>query len=144
MPKEFVSDRQRFADYMYEAYEDILRSPVSKYITAIAHPFFAVSCPFDNEDLPPRISDERYRRIFEQTAKQGIALEINTSLFVGWSFERIRKSPFLHMFALGRQCGCRFIVGSDAHRESALAEQAAIGYVFLALLDLTDRDILRI
>ena len=90
------------------------------------------------------IDDERYRRIFERTARQGIALEINTSCFVNWSVERIRRSPFLHLFALGKQCGCRFVVGSDAHRESAMPEQAAIGYVIAAMLELTDRDLLRI
>lgn len=115
MPRELYEPHQRHADFMLQAFWDILNSPVARHITAIAHPFSAVCCPYDKFLLLPLIPDDEYRRLFDRTAELGIALEVSMCSFKTASEEGVRNSPFLPMLSIAKECGCRFFFGSDAH-----------------------------
>ncbi len=115
MPKEYIQSYQKHVDFMIQAYEDTLNSKVSRYITAMAHPFDAVCCPYDNRILIKMISDDQFKRLFDQTAEKGIAVEINVSYTKGMTAEQILSDVHIHMFTLAKECGCKFIFGSDAH-----------------------------
>ena len=58
MPKDFYQPHQKHVDFMVQAYHEILDSNVSRYITAVAHPFEAVNCPYDRTRLIDMISDD--------------------------------------------------------------------------------------
>ena len=79
MPRDCFEPYQKHVDYMIQAYLDIINSKVNKYITAVAHPFEAVCCPYDNEILINMISDDTFKRLFDETAEKGIAFEINVA-----------------------------------------------------------------
>lgn len=115
MPKACYEPRQRHANFMLEAFWNILRSPLSRYVTAIAHPFDAVACPYDAASLYPLISKSQYQEAFCAATEKGIAIEINTSAFLKASPEEIAAHPKWEMIAIAKDCGCKFTFGSDCH-----------------------------
>lgn len=115
MPKQFYHPYEKHRDFMIKMYEDILHSAVSNYITAMAHPFEAVCCPYDNTILIKMIDDDTFKRLFDQTAEKGIAVEINVYAMNGKTHTEIEQSEQMRMFRIAKECGCKFIFGSDSH-----------------------------
>lgn len=119
MPRELYQPYEKHVDFMVQAHKDIIESPVSKYITAMAHPFSAVCCPYDNGVLIDMISDDCFKRLFDRTAEKGIAVEINTDIIQHRlqhkPSEALEDFPHMRMFRLAKECGCKFIFGSDDH-----------------------------
>jgi histidinol phosphatase-like PHP family hydrolase len=140
MPRDCFEPYQKHVDYMIQAYLDIINSKVNKYITAVAHPFEAVCCPYDNEILINMISDDTFKRLFDETAEKGIAFEINVASMHKKNHFEIENSAVLRMFRLAKECGCQFIFGSDAHSNSAHESYSNAQFV-ADLLGLTENDI---
>jgi histidinol phosphatase-like PHP family hydrolase len=125
---------------MIMAYEDVLNSPLSRYVTAMAHPFDAVCCPYDNRILINMISDDTFKRLFDKTAEKNIAVEINVAYSKNMTPEEIAEDCHIRMFRLAKDCGCRFIFGSDAH-DSAQHEFYANAQILANVLALKESDL---
>ena len=143
MPKEFYEPYQKHVDYMLQAYEDIINSKVSKYITAVAHPFCAVCCPYDREILLNMISDDTFKRLFDMTANKGIAFELNVDYMAKFkkSYEEIEEAAHIRMFRLAKEMGCKFIFGSDAHSTTEHKTYEQLTKAFVELLGLKETDL---
>ena len=141
MPKELYQPYEKHAAYMVNAYREIIESPVSRYITAMAHPFQAVCCPYDNRILISLITDDEYRRLFDRTAENGIAIEINTSCWYQKTDAEVEADPVWHLFSLAKECGCRFTFGSDAHDHQVHSVYAAHTALACRLLALREVDL---
>lgn len=115
MPRELYHPYEKHVDFMVQAYKDIIESPVSKYITAMAHPFEAVCCPYDNSILINMISDDCFKYLFDRTAEKNIAVEINVAGMQRMSPEQVAECAQMRMFRLAKECGCKLIFGSDDH-----------------------------
>ncbi len=115
MDKTLYSPYQKHADFMTDAYRKILNSPTARYITAMAHPFDAVCCPYDRQVLYKIIPDDVFKELFTATAEKGIAVEINAACFKGITAENIEQFGAMRMFCIARDMGCKFIFGSDSH-----------------------------
>lgn len=117
MPKEYYDDPKKHCDFLLEAYNNIIDSSVSRYITAMAHPFGLVRCPYPCSVLIDMVSDDTFKRMFDKTAQKGIAVEINTGAIFQKdpSVEPLKQSPYLRLFRLAKECGCKFLFGSDSH-----------------------------
>ena len=76
MPKEYYDDPKKHCDFLVEAYNDIINSSVSRYVTGMAHPFSLVRCPYPEKILIDLVSDDTFKRMFDKTAEKGIAVEI--------------------------------------------------------------------
>ena len=140
MPKDCYQPYQKHADFMMQALREILESPVSRYVTAIAHPFEAVACPYPNSILIDLIPDDDYRRILDVMAHKGIAFEVNVSSMQGKTPQEIEKLSQIRLFRLAREQGCKFLFGSDAHK--AAAHDFYHNATLVAqLLDLTEADL---
>ena len=91
MPKDFYQPYEKHAEYMIDAFMDIVNSDVARYITAIPHPFMAVCCPYDNRILIDLISDDSFKRCFSAAAEKGIALHagdiVDTFLAKGYHYQ---------------------------------------------------------
>jgi HisJ family histidinol phosphate phosphatase len=117
MPKENYYPYEKHRDFMVQAFVDIVNSPLKDKILAVAHPFYAVCCPYDVEELMRTIDSDTYKRIFTMAAESKIAIEINTSCVE----ELLAKNTpdcaaeHIRMFSLARACGAKLIFGSDAH-----------------------------
>lgn len=143
MPKEYYHPYEKHAEFMLQAYEDILDCPVSRYVTAMAHPFEAVACPYDRWILTDLIPDDKYRRLFAKTAEKGIAVEINGSCFIEHAktgLEEIRNAPSMRIFRLAKEEGCKFLFGSDAHSVTHYGYYGAMT-VIAEILGLTEDDL---
>lgn len=140
MPIEYYEPHEKHAEYMVNAYLDIIRSNVSRYITAMAHPFEAVCCPYSNSILIDMIADDTYRRLFDETAEKGIAFEINVSSMSKKTPQEIADSSQIRVFRLAKECGCKFLFGSDAHSHAAL-ETYGNATLVAELLELGEDDI---
>lgn len=140
MPKECYEPYRKHADFMVQAYEDILNSSVSRYITAMAHPFEAVCCPYDYSILIDIIPDDRFKRLFDRTAGKGIAVEINIGNYHELEDQDIEKCAQIRMFRIAKECGCKFLFGSDAHNRR---RHDSYGHadVLADLLELREEDI---
>jgi histidinol phosphatase-like PHP family hydrolase len=106
----------------------------------MAHPFEAVCCPYDNELIMKLISDDDYRRIYDATAKKGIAVEINVA-GVQNDREKILASEKLRGFRLAKECGCKFTFGSDSHNDREHDNFAAVSAIFARELGLKENDL---
>lgn len=140
MPIENYEPYEKHAQYMIDAYLDIIRSKVSRYITAMAHPFEAVCCPYSNSFLIDMIPDDTYRRLFDETAEKGIAFEINVASMNKKTPKEIEDSSQIRVFRLAKECGCKFLFGSDAHSHAALEKYSNADLV-ASLLELREDDI---
>jgi len=138
--RETVNDHEKHAEYMLKAFYDIINCPVSKYITAIAHPFYAVCCPYDNRELFGLYSDEDFRKCFSAAKEKNIAMEINTSCFAYKTLPEIYADPSLRMYEIAKQCGCKFTFGSDSH---SIHDHDSFykAYIISSILELTENDL---
>lgn len=141
MPKEFYSDINKHADYMLNAWYDIMESKAAKYITAIPHPFFAISCPYDNREVMRRITDKQFRDCFTAAKENDIAVEINSKSYKGRSVSQIINDESIRMYSIAKECGCLFTFGSDAH-DIPQMEPLSNAYIIASVLELCDKDIL--
>lgn len=142
MPREYFHPYEKCMDFMINAYNEILDCNISRYITAMAHPFVALGCPYDSSILIERITDDQYKRLFDKTAEKGIAIEINGSLN-GFGESDVPGCSQMRIFAIAKECGCKFLFGSDSHSRAGQdfyekAEQVA------DILGLTQEDIAEI
>lgn len=144
MPKEFYQPYQKHVDFMVQAFEEILNSNVSRYITAVAHPFEAVCCPYDKYILIDMIPDDCYKRLFDKAAEKDIAFEINVASMRKKTDEQIEECSQMRMFKIAAECGCKFIFGSDSH--DVEAHQPYMHHVNLVadILKLREEDIVKI
>jgi len=140
MTKDLYQPYQKHLDYMIQAYDDILDSPVSRYITAVVHPFEAVCCPYDNTILINMLSEDVMKRLFTKSAEKNIAFEINVSQMMNKTPEQIAECAQMRMFKIVKECGCKFIFGSDSH-DNETHKKYGNAQLAADLLGLTEEDI---
>lgn len=143
MPTEYYEPKKRHAQFMLNAFKNIVTSPLAKYVTAVAHPFSAVCCPYDRRLLYDMITPQEYRQVFSIAKKADIALEININDYKNCTISEIMDNPSLRMLSIAKDCGCKFTFGSDAHSAAPGEPQDfwALAYVLAELLDLQPRDL---
>ena len=148
MPKDFYQPYEKHIEYMTDAFMDIVNSDVAKYVTAIPHPFMAVCCPYDNKMLMEKIPDDTFKRCFTAAAEKGIALELNPNYFKKKVFDGYTRNdnigaiyldPSIRMLRIGKECGCKFTVGTDCHGHEGDLDYSYT-YLLAGLLDLTEDD----
>ena len=115
MDEKFYQPYSKHAEYMLDAYESIVTSPLAKYVTAVAHPFEAVCCPYPRNLLFRLISDDSFKRVFSKTADAGIAVEINLECLLQAMESPEEWEQRLRMINIAKSMGCKFLFGSDAH-----------------------------
>lgn len=139
MPKQFYEPHRKHIEFMIDAFMDTVNSDVSKYVTAIPHPFMAVCCPYDNRLLLNEITDDEFKKCFSAAANKGIALELNPNFLKNKTLQKMYDDPIFRMYRIGKEEGCKFTVGTDAHGETGHDNYALI-YVLASLLDLKEDD----
>ena len=115
MPKDLYEPIDKHKDFMLEAWRQVLNCDVTKYVTAMAHPFQPVCCPYGWESMVEHITDDEYKYAFDMAAEKNVAVEINVSGLRWKCNENIERSPLMRMFRIAKDCGCKFSFGSDSH-----------------------------
>ena len=139
MPKDFYEPHEKHMQYMIDAFWDIINSDVAKYITAIPHPFMAVGCPYGSGTLIEHTDDDVFKRCFSAAAEKGIGLELNPNYIRKETLAEAFEDPIFRMLRIGKECGCKFTVGSDAHNEADYDNFDKI-YVISEILELKEDD----
>ena len=87
------------------------------------------------------IPDADMERLFARAAKLGVGIELNQS---DMSFSDEEADTVLRPFRIAKRCGCKFYLGSDAHRPSTFDGTRAVFERAIELLGLTEDDRFRI
>ena len=140
MDKALYEPPRKHAEFMLRAAMEICTAPTAKYVTALAHPFDPVCCPYPAERVMDTIRDEEFFEVFRAAAEAGIAAEINTACYSSLPVESFGNLWMTHVLSIAKKAGCTFTFGSDAHSDPAqdtilLAEQVS------ACLGLTENDL---
>ena len=70
----------------------------------------------ENKNTVNTTNKNRYKKAFDAAAQKGIAIEINVFPLSAGSENAVEKlEEDIRMFLLAKECGCKFIFGSDAH-----------------------------
>ncbi len=112
LPRDRVTDAE-VASYLVESFLALVQQD---FATSIAHPFCPIGrTPENTKAILDCISDDEFARCFLTAREHGTAIEINGDCLHG----EASLAAHERMFAIARDCGATFTLGSDAH---ALAE----------------------
>ena len=112
LPRDRVTDAE-VAAYLVESFLALVQQD---FATSIAHPFCPIGrTPENTKAILDCISDDEFARCFLAAREHGAAIEINGDCLHG----EASLAAHERMFAIARDCGATFTLGSDAH---ALAE----------------------
>lgn len=146
MPTEYYQSPEKHLNFILEAYNNILESNISKYITSMAHPFSVVArSPHSQKMLIDMVSDDTLKRMFDKAAQKDIAIEINTGCVLRdfetqLTMENVNESKLIRVYRIAKECGCKFIFGSDSHSCSHL-KRGLVADVIAETLKLKENDI---
>ena len=113
---ETLTEPNDLAAFMIQTYREVVRLRLD-VPTSIAHPFIAIGYPTEIQmELLERISDAAFRESFSIAAENRVGLELNTAcLPLLPEYPGFRGHPMTRMYALAKECGVKFTMGSDAH-----------------------------
>ncbi len=134
-------DPKKLADILCERFSVLVEHPMSKYITAIAHPFFPSGNRDNFDEVLFRISDDRLEDLFADAVYKNIAIEINAASFASYPVKSIHRSEMFRIYETAKECGCKFIFGSDCHNPEIYDERYAYLAQVADLLELTEADL---
>ncbi len=140
MDKALYEPCEKHGEFMVRAAMDICTSPVSRYVTSLAHPFDPVCCPYPAERVIDTITDAQFEEVFCAAREKGIAAEINSACFRGKDEAQIRNFWMTRVLAIAKKCGCKFTFGSDSHSDGAQDSLPLAGQV-ADILGLTENDL---
>ncbi len=144
MPKDLYEPMEKHKQFMLDAWKNVLECEVAKYVTAMAHPFQPVCCPYGWEPMIEYITDDEYKYAFDMAAKKDVAIEINLSGLRWKKNENIEASPLMRMFRIAKSCGCTFTFGSDSHNVGGHEGYLRAAEHISTLLELREADIKKI
>jgi len=113
---------ERRADTLVNHIRSLLEKDLPFHKMGIAH--LTASCVAgtcnerirDHLDIFDMIGDSTFRELFENAAKKGIGIELNSSAEVFEHYTQEEKDRRFRMLKIAKQCGCKFYLGSDAHK----------------------------
>ena len=83
------------------------------------------------------LQDEKLYTLFSDCAQKGIGIELNMKTIFSSEEE---KDIMLRPYYIAKDCGCRFYLGSDSHKISALSTAKENFENIITLLDLKESD----
>ncbi len=97
--------------------ENLLKKDLPWHKIGIAHLTTGHILKGRTHEVLPLISDRTLYDIFSECAAKGVGIELNMKT-IGMSSEQ--KDIFLRPYFIAKECGCKFYLGSDSHKASAL------------------------
>ncbi len=141
IPASIRKDVKKLAEVLCERFSMLVEHPLSKYITAIAHPFFPYGNPDNFDEVLFRIADDRLEDLFADAVYKNIAIEINASAFSSYPIKSMHRSEMFRVYETAKDCGCKFVFGSDCHDPDSYAERFERLTVLADLLEITEADL---
>ena len=108
------------AQYLKDSFISLINHDVAH---AVAHPFSPLGHDaYGSRAILSCLTDDDYAECFTLAKQHNTAIELNgTAFWKDWDFP---ETMYEHerVFAIARDCGCRFTMGSDAHSMDRLPE----------------------
>jgi histidinol phosphatase-like PHP family hydrolase len=118
LPETCVTDRE-VAEYLIDSFLSLVAQDFS---TAVAHPFCPVGrTPENTKAIFDCITDDEFARCFAAARAHGAAIEINGSCMAREWNNPALMAGHERLFAIARDCGVTFTLGSDAHAPGELS-----------------------
>ena len=141
IPDAIRRDVKKLADVLCQRFSMLVENPLSKYITAIAHPFYPYGNPDNFDEVLFRISDDRLEDLFADAVYHNIALEINASAFLSYPIKAMHRSEMFRVYETAKECGCKFVFGSDCHDPALYDDRLSRLSTLADLLEITEADL---
>ncbi len=130
-------DARELAALWVRRFDALLDSDLPFEKTGVAH----LTCPliWRNRYLEvlEAIPDDEYHRLFERSAKAGLGIELNFSVF---NMTPAGAETVLHPYRIAKEEGCKFYLGRDAHHPKELQSAMKVFNAAIDLLDLKEDD----
>ncbi len=125
------------AQYWINRFRALLDNQLPWHKVGIAH----LTCGHIFGDRTPEvirtISDEILYDLFNNCAEKGVGIELNIKSL---SLSQETKPIILRPYYIAKDCGCKFYLGSDSHRNQALNQAKDNFENIITLLDLKESD----
>ncbi len=135
-------DEYERAKLWVSRFETLLRADLPFERVGLAH----MTCSLIAYKLDYRLAlrsipDADMMRLFRAAADRGMGIELNfTAVRNGVKMTWENDADELRPYQLARDCGCKFYIGSDAHRTPGLDAQKDNAEAIIDLLGLTEDD----
>ena len=95
------------------------------FVFGIVHPFMVAGYPGRIDEILSTISDSAFRSVFSHAAEKDKSVELNICMLYQDTKNDQEGFPveYGRMFAIAKECGCKFHLGSDAHDPERLAPE---------------------
>lgn len=133
--KEKIQSPQEAADVWISRLKALLEKDLPWYKIGIAH----LTCGHIFANRTPEViallPEKELYSIFSECAVKGVGIELNMKTL---SMTAEEKSILLRPYYIAKDCGCKFYLGSDAHKREALTSTKENFENIITLLDLTE------
>lgn len=134
--KERISSPEEGAAIWLEKIRTLLDKSLPRNKVGIAH----MTCGHIMKEKTPEVirllKNEDLYDVFSRCAEKAIGIELNTKTLFSSEEE---KDIILRPYFIAKDCGCKFYLGSDAHKVSALSEAKDNFERIITLLDLEEK-----
>ncbi len=138
--KPSIEDRAKLYVERLDAVLD-MDLPFSKvgiaHLTCPLMAFNRKTDPMEHVKIIDAISDAELTELFTKLANRGAGFELNTD-FAKYTPEYLERA--LRPYKIGKACGCKFYLGSDAHHPEGLDDAMRRFDQIVTLLDLKESD----
>ncbi len=122
-------------------FKELLKKDLPWHKTGIAHLTCGHILKGRSHEVIKLLSDESLYEVFSESAKKGMGIELNTKTIFTSEEE---KNILLRPYYIAKDCGCKFYLGSDSHKNEALKGAKDNFERIITLLDLQEEDKFRL
>ena len=146
--KNFTIPEEKLLDSAYRAekwvwrFDKLLDSALPLHKVGVAHITSGLvnnTAPLAHHETLSRIPESEIVRLFTKAAARGCGIELNAGDMTEIDYEEITR-----FYRIAKACGCKFYLGSDAHKIADFSDTVAIWEHAIDVLDLTEDDKFRI
>lgn len=135
--REKIQTPQQAAEIWLEKIRALLNMDLPFHKMGIAH----LTCGHILKNQTPQVIEllphEDLYGIFEECANKGVGIELNMKTL---AMDDETKNILMRPYYIAKDCGCKFYLGSDSHKQSALENIKAEFENIITLLDLQEKD----
>ena len=135
--KEKITTPEDAARLWVERFRALLKKNLPWHKVGIAHLTSGHIFKGRTQEVIGLIDDETLYELFVDCAKKGLGIELNIKTLFNSDEE---KATMLRPYRIAKECGCKFYLGSDSHKASALQDAKENFERIITLLDLKEED----
>lgn len=135
--KTKIQTPEEAAEIWVKRFEELLKKDLPWQKTGIAH----LTCGHIFKGRTPEVikllEDEKLYELFQKCSEIGMGIELNMKTL---DLSQEEKDILLRPYYIAKDCGCKFYLGSDAHKTEALNTAKENFESIITLLDLKETE----